>query len=110
MKYIPERGDLIWLNFDPSSGKEIMKRRPAFVISQKAFNAHVNMAIVAPITSTVRGIKLEVVLPDEIATAGAILVYQLKSVDFSERKAEFIEKAPVSTVEKVVSIAQALVR
>jgi mRNA interferase MazF/mRNA interferase ChpB len=50
-RYIPERGDLIWLDFDPSSGKEIMKRRPAFVISRKQFNTHLGLAIVAPITS-----------------------------------------------------------
>ena len=61
MGYVPEQGDLIWLDFDPSSGKEIMKRRPAFVISKRAFNEHTKMAIVAPITSTIRGIKLEVI-------------------------------------------------
>ena len=61
MGYVPEQGDLIWLDFDPSSGKEIMKRRPAFVITKKTFNEHTKMAIVAPITSTIRGIKLEVI-------------------------------------------------
>lgn len=68
MRYVPEQGDLVWLNFDPSSGKEMMKRRPAFVISRKAFNEHTKMAIVAPITSTIRGVKLEVILPDETKT------------------------------------------
>jgi mRNA-degrading endonuclease toxin of MazEF toxin-antitoxin module len=38
MRYTPEQGDIVWLDFDPSSGKEIIKRRPAFVISQKKFN------------------------------------------------------------------------
>lgn len=87
MTYIPEQGDIIWLNFDPSSGKEIMKIRPAFVISKKAFNEHTKMAIVAPITSTIRGIKLEVVLSNKTKTEGAILVYQLKSIDFIQREA-----------------------
>ena len=66
MAYIPEQGDIVLLSFDPSSGKEIMKRRPAYVISRKIFNEHTELAIVAPISSTVRGIKLEVVLPDKI--------------------------------------------
>lgn len=100
-KYIPERGDLIWLDFDPSSGKEIMKRRPAFVISRKNFNAHIGMAIVAPITSTIRGIKLETVLPNSMATQGSVLVYQLKTLDFVERNAELIEQAPTEIVEQV---------
>lgn len=109
MRYIPEQGDLIWLDFDPSSGNEIMKHRPAYVISKKAFNAHTKMAIVAPITSTIRGIKLEVVLPETTKTNGAILVYQLKAIDFIFRKAKFIEKTSSHTVEQVSSIAQLLV-
>ena len=109
MGYIPEQGDLLWLDFDPSSGKEIMKRRPAFVISKKAFNEHTKMAIVAPITSTIRGIKLEVIL-NHTKTEGAILVFQLKSIDFVRRKAMFIEKAPTHVIEQVSCIAQLLVQ
>ncbi len=110
MTYIPEQGDIIWLNFDPSSGKEIMKIRPAFVISKKAFNEHTKMAIVAPITSTIRGIKLEVVLSDKTKTKGAVLVYQLKSIDFMQQEAKFIEKTPSNIVEQVLTIAQLLVQ
>jgi mRNA interferase MazF/mRNA interferase ChpB len=110
MIYIPEQGDLIWLNFDPSTGKEIIKTRPAFVISRKSFNEHTKMAIVAPVTSTIRGIKLEVALPKKTKTKGAILVYQLKSIDFIERKATFIEKVPTDIVKQVTSIAGLLVQ
>ena len=49
--YIPDKGDIVWFNFDPSAGKETMKRRPVFVISRKAFNEHTGFAIVAPIVS-----------------------------------------------------------
>ena len=108
--YIPEQGDLIWLDFDPSKGQEIMKRRPAFVISRKAFNEHLKMAIVAPITSQIKGIKLEVVLPHKIQTQGSVLVYQLKSLDFNKRNAEFIEKAPASIIEAVSNLAQLFIR
>jgi mRNA interferase MazF/mRNA interferase ChpB len=58
---MPEQGDIIWLSFDPSSGREIVKHRAAYVISRKLFNEHTRLAIVAPITSAVRGVKLEVV-------------------------------------------------
>ena len=55
--YIPDKGDIVWLNFEPGAGKEITKRRPAFVISRKAFNEHTGFAIVAPITSTARSLS-----------------------------------------------------
>ena len=110
MSYVPEQGDIIWLDFDPSAGKEIIKRRPAFVISQRAFNLHSKMLIVAPITSTIRGGRLEVLLPDTVETKGAILVYQLKSINFVCRKAAFIEKAPQAIIALVSSIAQCLVK
>jgi mRNA-degrading endonuclease toxin of MazEF toxin-antitoxin module len=110
VKFIPERGDIIWLDFDPSSGREIMKRRPAFVISRQIFNEHTEMAIVAPITSTIRGIKLEVVLPDELDTKGSVLVHQLKSLDFAERNAEFIEKSPQQTAEQVAMLVKLIVQ
>lgn len=109
MVYIPEQGDLIWLDFDPSRGGEIMKRRPAFVISKKIFNKHTKMAIVAPVTSTIKQIKLEVVLSNKVKTEGAILVHQLKSIDFISRDAKFIEKTPSDIIEQVLSIAQLLI-
>lgn len=110
MTYIPQQGDIIWLDFDPSCGKEITKRRPAFVISQGTFNSFSKMVIVAPITSTIRGGKLEVLLPEGLSIKGAVLVYQLKSVDFIERNIKFIDKVPKSTLSQVLSIAQILVQ
>ena len=108
--YIPDKGDIAWFNFDPSAGKEIMKRRPAFVISREAFNKHTGFAIVAPITSTVRGMKLEVVLPDELATAGAVLIHQMKSLDFSSRQVELIEKCPESVVKEVTDLVSIIIQ
>lgn len=101
MSYIPEQGDIIWISFDPSSGKEIIKRRPAYVISRRTFNAHTGLALVAPISSTIRGIKLEVVLNETLKTQGAILIHQVKSLDYLEREAEFIESVSLSTIERV---------
>ncbi len=108
MSYIPERGDIIWLSFDLSSGKEIIKRRPAFVISRKAFNQHTGLALVAPISSTIRGIKLEVVLDDTSKTHGAILVHQVKSFDFVEREAVFIERVSQRIIDQVKIVLKAI--
>ena len=108
--YCPDKGDIIWLDFHPGSGKEIIKKRPAFVISRAAFNQHTGMAIVAPITSTVRGIKLEVILPVHTKTQGSILIYQLKSLDLAARNAQFIEKAPNEIIIKVTDLSKILIQ
>lgn len=107
--YVPDKGDIVSLDFDPSAGKEIMKRRPAFVISRKMFNEHTGFAVVAPITSTVRGMKLEVVLPKELSTQGAILIHQIKSLDFSNRQIKFIEKAPQMISDKATELTKVIV-
>lgn len=109
MAYIPSQGDIIWLDFDPSSGREIIKTRPALVLSKKIFNEHTGLAVVAPVTSTVRQIKLEVVLPAELETRGAVLVHQLKSVDYQQRNAEFIEHVPSHILEETLGIARLII-
>jgi mRNA-degrading endonuclease toxin of MazEF toxin-antitoxin module len=73
MAYVPDQGDIVWLDFNLSSGKEIMKRRPTFVISRKAFNNHTGLAIVAPITSTIRNTSMEVVMSNAQRPKGLCL-------------------------------------
>ena len=106
--YVPEKGDIVLLSFDPSSGKEIIKRRPALVVSRSAFNKHTGFVIVAPITSTVRGNALEVELEDT-STKGVILVHQLRSLDGKSRDIKFIEKAPNSVTTKATKIASTII-
>ena len=107
--YVPNRGDIIWLDFEPSAGREITKRRPAYVISRKAFNEHTGFAVLAPITSTRRNVRLEVAL-EGTETEGAILSYQARSLDFEQRNAAYIEKAPAAVIEAVTQIMQVIVR
>lgn len=107
--YTPEQGDIIEIDFDPSAGKEIMKRRPAFVLSRQQFNDHTELAIVAPITSTVRGIALEVELPGEAKTHGSILIHQMRSLDYRARNAQFIEKSTEAVKQKAQQIAKLLI-
>jgi mRNA interferase MazF/mRNA interferase ChpB len=107
--YVPDKGDIVTLSFDPSTGREIMKRRPAFVVSRKMFNEHTGFAIVAPITSTSRNMKLEVVLPNNLSTQGAVLIHQVKSLDFSERDMEFLEKAPQTIIDEVTKLLKVVI-
>ena len=97
------------LDFDPSAGHEIMKRRPAFVISRKAFNEHTGFAIVAPITSTKRGMAMEIILEDT-STQGVILIHQLRSLDVNSRGILFIENAPAAITERATEMALVIIR
>ena len=90
-KYVPDKGDIVLLDFDPSAGKEIIKRRPALVISRQSFNDHTGFSIVAPITSTVRGMALEIPLQGA-ATNGVVLMYQLRSLDVASRNVSLLKR------------------
>jgi len=104
-----KQGDIVWCDFAPSSGRESIKRRPAFVLSRKMFNDHTGFAVVAPITSTLRDVALEVNLPEGISTKGTILVHQLKSLDLSSRQVKYIEHAPDDIIQKVKEIAKLII-
>ena len=110
MAYVPDRGDIIWLDFDPSAGKEIKGHHPAYVLSHKLLAHASGLAILAPITSTVRGSGFEVALDDKLKTTGVVLVHQLGSVDFSVRNIKYIESATASMILKISAIAQVIVR
>ncbi|MFN8969339.1 MAG: type II toxin-antitoxin system PemK/MazF family toxin, partial [Pseudanabaena sp.] len=73
--YIPDRGDIVWLDFDPQAGHEQSGHRPAFVISPIAYNQRSNLALLCPITSKTKGWKFEVLLTDT-KTKGVILADQ----------------------------------
>ena len=92
--YIPDRGDIIWLNFDPKSGHEQSGRRPALVISPKNYNEKTSLSICCPITSQIKGYPFEVIIPDKLKISGVILSDQIKNLDWKTRKAEYICKLP----------------
>lgn len=107
--YIPAKGDLVILSFDPQSGHEQKGRRPAIVVSNYLFNQHTGMAIVCPITNTYRGIPFHVSVPQQSSLTGFIMVEQVKSVDFVSRQIKFVEKAPDETVMDVLGILDAAI-
>lgn len=106
--YVPDRGDAVWLLFDPQAGHEQAGRRPAVVLSPSAYNGKVGLAIVCPITSQVKGYPFEALLPTGLSVAGAILSDQAKSLDWRARKAQFICKVPGNTVQEVLNKLGAL--
>lgn len=82
---VPQRGDIVWLSFEPQAGHEQMGRRPAVVLSPAVYNAKVGLALFCPITSQVKGFPLEVVIPEGLAVSGVVLSDQVKSLDWRAR-------------------------
>ena len=80
-EWVAEAGDLIWLDFDPTIGREQAGRRPALVISPAAFHRNTGFILVCPITTRIRPFPTSVVLPDGLPIAGEILLSHLRSID-----------------------------
>jgi mRNA interferase MazF len=107
--YIPTRGDLVWLEFDPQAGHEQAGHRPAVVISPEAYNRRVGLALFCPVTSRPKGYPFEVLLPEGLEVAGAILSDQLKSLDWRARHARRITALPVLVLAEVLAKLRPLV-
>lgn len=110
MAYIPERGDAIWLEFNPQAGHEQAGRRPALVLSPQSYNKKVGLIICCPITSKNKGYPFEVMLGDDLDVRGVVLSDQVKSLDWQARKASFITKVPDDVVEDVLAKLNTLLR
>ena len=100
--YAPDRGDIVWLDFDPQSGHEQSGKRPALVISPQSYNAKTNLALFCPITSHVKGYPFEVALPTTGKIKGVVLSDQVKSLDWRARYAQFITKAAPAVIDDVL--------
>jgi mRNA interferase MazF len=107
VNYIPERGDYVWLNFNPQSGHEQSGKRPAIVLTPKDYNQKVGLGVFCPITNQVKGYPFEVAIKNK-SVNGVILSDQVKSFDWRKREVEYISKASenelAETIEKVSAL------
>lgn len=104
--YIPKKGDIVWIDFDPSAGKEIQKTRPGLVVSRYEFNRRTLFAVICPITSTIKKLPTRYTLPDSLDTKGQVLISQLESLDFKERKLSRIAQLPLQDMAKIDQIIE----
>jgi mRNA interferase MazF len=102
-RYVPERGDLLWLTFDPQAGREQAGRRPALVLSPLAYNRRASLALVCPITRQAKGYPFEVTLPSGLPLSGVVLADHLKSADWAARRAQFAARAPAEVLAEVTA-------
>ena len=108
MSDFPKAGDIIVIDFDPQSGHEIKKHRPALVLSNDTSNRLTGLAMVCPITSTHRDFPLHVTLDDRTRTHGDILCEQLKSLDYQARHWRFAETVPDDIFDAALDIVNAI--
>ena len=105
--YLPKKGDLVWMSFDPSLGHEQKGRRPALVVSSGDFNKATGMVYVCPVTTTDK--KYLHHLPiDSYKVEGFVMCEHLRSIDYVSRKLEFIEKASATLVVNVSNCLEAI--
>jgi mRNA interferase MazF len=98
--YVPQAGDIVWLDFDPQAGREQAKRRPALVITDRSYNRASGLVIVCPLTS--RRKPYPFALPASIdQVEGAVLVDHIKSMDWAARKAKFHSTADPALLARV---------
>ncbi len=108
-RYVPEAGDIAWLDFDPQAGREQARRRPALVLTDRAYNRTSGLVLVCPLTSKRKPYPFA--LPIAIdKVEGAVLVDHLKSMDWEARNAVFHSKADPALLARVRSYIAVLLR
>jgi mRNA interferase MazF len=104
----PDRGDFVWLDFQPQAGHEQAGRRPALVLSHHAYNAKIGLAVCCPVTSPAKGYPFEV--PVRTAgLSGVVLADQVKNLDWRVRRAEFIAAASGEVLSEVIAKVRAII-
>lgn len=101
-KYVPQKGDIIFIDFNPRRGHEQGGYRPALVISNDVFNEKTHMAMVLPITSNEKYFPTHYTLEHPKEIHGAVLCEHIKSIDYKSRKVKFVEKINKEDLENII--------
>lgn len=107
-QYIPKRGDIVWTDFDPAAGPEQKGKGAVLVLSPDPFNTKLLLALVASITSRVRGHAFEVPVQGQ-KVSGAVLCQQVKTLDCIESDVSFVEEALGHVVADVLARGRAII-
>ena len=102
-EFVPDRGDMIWVQLGPTSGHEQSGRRPVLVVTPNAYNRRTGLAIVCPLTSKVKGYPFEVTVPEGGELTGVILADHVRSIDWRSCRAGFAATLPAAVVSDVLA-------
>ncbi len=108
-EYVPERGDVVWIDFSPPSGHEQGGKRPALVISPLPYHLKSAIALMCPITSKMKGLPFEVPIPEGHDFRGVVLVNHVKSIDWKRRGVTLKGKLPTEIVNDVLERLMTLI-
>lgn len=108
-EYVPDAGDVVWIDFSPQAGREQAGRRPAVVLSRRIYNEKASLAILCPVTSQPKGYPFEVPLPGGLRFHGVILADHLKSLDWRKRQIQKAGRVPAAVLEVVRKRIAALI-
>jgi mRNA interferase MazF len=100
--YVPNNGDLIWTEFDPTRGREQSGQRPALVVSSADFTENTGLAVVCPITSRARPFPTSVVLPPGLPVTGEILTSHIRSIDTEARPIHYAGAAVPRDIAQLI--------
>ena len=107
-RYVPARGDVVWINFTPQSGHEQAGHRPALVLSPLAYNVKTGLMLCCPITSREKGYPFEVKLGADAGVKGVVLSDQIKSLDWKARGTKRKGKASPEVIRQTMEMARTL--
>ncbi len=99
--YIPERNEIIWLDFEPVKGKEVGKYRPALVLSSRTYNRLTGLLICCPISTSVRGGSTEVKV-ENLDRPSVVAASLIQTLSWQNRKAKSITSAEKGVLEQVL--------
>lgn len=108
-KYIPEQGDVCYLDFAPTKGHEQTGLRPALIVSKTSYNKYTHMAVCCPITSNTKDFATHYELNSTKKVKGSVLCEHIRSIDFNARKLSFVEKINKEELEEVMDIIYGII-
>ncbi len=106
-RYVPERGDVVWIDLDPTRGHEQANTRPVVVLSPSIYNQRTGLMLACAITSRVKGYPFEVALVG-MHIKGVALSDQLRNLDWQACGAQFIEKVPPAMFDDIIEQIETL--
>jgi mRNA interferase MazF len=105
--YVPGLGDVIDLDFDPQTGREQAKRRPALVMTGRNYNGAAGLAVVCPVTSVIKPYPFALGVRAK-GREGCVLTDPIKSMDWRARRTQFYDKAPEAVLDQTRELLSVL--
>jgi len=103
-KYVPSKGDIVYLDFNPTKGHEQKGIRPALILSSETFNKFTKMAIVCPITSNTKEFPTHYLLKNTNKIVGSVLCEHIRSIDYEIRNVKYVEKLNSEEYEEIIDL------